>query len=109
MASRGRAAGRKSRKVPGRVGGKVTGKLTSLRPPRDPVRSSIKLNDEEIARLVLETLQSIRTIERYAQGLPVLRTTKLRIDRAMAKLGIGRSERNPGAARRRVVTLAATG
>lgn len=78
------------------------------RPTAEPVRAAIQLTDEEISRICIASLQSIRTIERYASGLPVYRTTKVRLERAMAKCGIARREKTPGKApRRRVVEQAA--
>lgn len=68
-----------------------------------PVRPAIELTAEERSRLNLESLCSPRTIDRWAAGFPVERTTMLRLDRAMARLGIERRERT--AKRRRIVDV----
>jgi hypothetical protein len=72
------------------------------------VRPAIRLTDEEVARICLATPVSIRTIERWAAGLPVYRTTKIRLEAALVKCGIEKREKVPGKTlRRRVVEQAA--
>lgn len=57
------------------------------------VRPALALNDTERSQLCIESIVSLTTIGRWAAGLPVERTTQLRLERAMAKLGIERREK----------------
>lgn len=104
MPARGKRSRRRTRTVahaePGKVTETVTGQRAPPRAPRTPVREAIRLVDEEIALLCIAAICSIRTVERWAAGFPVHRTTKIRLERAMAKEGIEKRARTPG--RRRV-------
>lgn len=67
-------------------------------------RPAIELEDQDIARLVIEAMCCIDTVKRWAAGYGH-RNTRLRLERACAKLGI---ERKPKEAKpRRIVETAA--
>jgi len=66
------------------------------------VRPAIALDDHDVAEVVLETELSITSVQRWARGLPVFRSTIRRIERALEKLGIEKKERETKG-RRRVV------
>jgi hypothetical protein len=98
--------------------GKVSGEEASTEERaserRLRVRPAITVNDTDVAKLHLETWLSFTTILRWAAGFAVYRTTGIRLQRAMAKLGIplvqreelrsGPSLANATPRRRRVVT-----
>lgn len=75
---------------------------------RMKVRPALEIHDTDVARLVLATDLCITTVQRWKGGRAVNRTTILRLERAMKKLGIVRRERalspSPARARRVVVT-----
>jgi hypothetical protein len=106
MASKGKRTRRVTRNVPREVTGQVTGQTPKpLARTRIPVRAAIKLLDEQVAKLCIASLVSIRTIERWAMGLAVHRTTRMRLEQAMQKCGIAKHEKVAGHGRRRVVTV----
>ncbi len=105
MAAKGKRTRRVTREVPREMAGQVTGHIA--RAARLPVRAAIKLLDEQVAKLCIASLVSIRTIERWAMGMPVHRTTRMRLENAMSKLGIERKEKVAGHGRRRVVVVPA--
>jgi hypothetical protein len=85
--------------------GQVTNQETSQvkvapRARRKRVRPAIVLTDSQRSRLCLETLSSLSTITRWADGYDVERTTLERLERAMEKCGFERVDR-PLARRRR--------
>lgn len=58
----------------------------------------IELDDQDLAHLVLESLCHSRTIQRWAAGKPVRRTTHRRLQKAMQKLGMKPKARSEVAA-----------
>lgn len=84
------------------VTGKQPGTLTVERrhtpsSTRIAVRPVIELTESEVARLMLEAICGIRTVQRWAAGRVTSRTTNLRLLKAMEKLGIERREKGRAA------------
>lgn len=65
---------------------------------RAPKAVRFELDDTEVARLVLEATVAINTVRRWAAGRRVRRTTSLRLEKAVQKLGIARRPRPARAA-----------
>jgi hypothetical protein len=52
------------------------------------IRPAVSLSDSDISRLVIESMCAIRTVQRWAAGKAVNRTTNMRLEKACAKLGL---------------------
>lgn len=92
MGNAGKRARQVTGKKTGKVAGPVTGPVTAKAVPPPPastpvlVRPAVKLDDVEVAKIVIESLVAIRTVQRFARGQFISKTNMQRISRALQRL-----------------------